>query len=148
MELLTRDNPVFAAYALYSALLAIKMFAVVILTAKQRIKKQIFANPEDAKLHNKAKVKFDDPDIERIRRAHLNDLENIPMFWVVGLLYVLTNPQATVAINLFRLFFVARAIHTFVYAVVVFPQPARGLSFFVGVGVTAYMILHILLHFA
>ncbi|XP_071449710.1 microsomal glutathione S-transferase 1-like [Hetaerina americana] len=148
MELLTRENPVFAAYALYSTLLAFKMFVVTFLTAKQRFKKQIFASPEDAKMNNKAKVKHDDPDIERVRRAHLNDLENIPIFWIVGLLYVLTQPQAIIAVNLFRVFFVARAMHTFVYAVVVMPQPARALSWFAGVGVTIYMALQVILHFA
>ncbi|KAG8236605.1 hypothetical protein J437_LFUL016854 [Ladona fulva] len=139
MGLLSRDNPVFAAYAFYSALLAFKMLAVVLLTARQRFKKSIFASPEDAKMHPKAKVKHDDPDIERVRRAHLNDLENIPMFWIVGLLYVLTEPSAFLAINLFRAYFVARSLHTFVYAVIVLPQPSRALAFFAGLGVTIYM---------
>lgn len=108
---------------------------------------QVFANPEDRKDKN-SKVLIGDPDVERPRRAHLNDLENIPAFWVAGLLYCLTNPEPALAINLFRAFTAARVLHTIVYAVVPIPQPARALSFFVGYGVTVYMAVCTIMHFA
>lgn len=85
------------------------------------------------------KVKFDDPDVERVRRAHRNDLENIIPFALLGLLYVLTNPSAFLAINLIRAGAIARIVHTLVYAVVVIPQPARALAFFVTYGIAIYM---------
>ncbi|KAK3919844.1 Microsomal glutathione S-transferase 1 [Frankliniella fusca] len=81
-------------------------------------------------------------------RAHLNDLENIPAFWVVGLLYCLTNPAPSLAINLFRGFTAARFLHTFVYAVVPLPQPSRGLAFGAGFAITMYMAFSTVMHFA
>lgn len=81
-----------------------------------------------------------DEDVERVRRAHLNDLENIPVFLVAAGLYVLTNPCPTLALNLFRAFTAARITHTLVYAVVVVPQPARALSWFIGYGITGYIL--------
>ena len=106
---------------------------------------QIFISPEDTAGLKNAKVKYDDPDVERVRRAHLNDLENIPAFIFAAWLFVLTNPPAWLALNLFRAFTFARIVHTLVYAVVVIPQPARALSWGVGYGVTGYMLVHSLL---
>lgn len=104
---------------------------------------QTFANPEDL-MSPKLKVKFDDPNVERVRRAHRNDLENIVPFFVIGLLYVLTNPSAFLAINLFRAVGIARIAHTLVYAVVVVPQPARAIAFFVALLATVYMALQVI----
>ncbi|RZF41478.1 hypothetical protein LSTR_LSTR000192 [Laodelphax striatellus] len=104
------------------------------LTGRYRFTKRIFANPED-KLPRSI-VKYDDPDIERVRRAHLNDLENIPVFMVAALLYIATKPSYWLALNLFRTFTIARIIHTLVYAVVVIPQPARALAWVVGYAAT------------
>lgn len=84
------------------------------------------------------KVKFDNEDVERVRRAHRNDLENILPFFVVGLFYILTNPTESVAINLFRAFAMSRIVHSVVYAVYVIPK-ARGLAFGVGLLTTIYM---------
>lgn len=81
-----------------------------------------------------------------ISRAHLNDMENILPFFITGLLYVMTNPSAAVAINLFRAVAAARILHTIVYAVVVIPQPARALSFFVAFFSTAYMAVQVVLY--
>ncbi|XP_046400235.1 microsomal glutathione S-transferase 1-like [Ischnura elegans] len=147
MDVLDRDDPVFSAYALYSVLLAFKMYAVFFLIARLRFKKKVFISPEDTTLKLGSTVRHDDPDIERARRAQLNDLENIPIFWIIGLLYTLTKPEPLIAVNIFRIYFFARAIHTFVYAFVVFPQPARALSFFVGFAVTVYMTVEVFLYF-
>ena len=94
-----------------------------------------------------AKVKYDDPDVERVRRAHMNDLENIPMFIVTAWLFLLTDPPVNLAINLFRVFTCARILHTIVYAVVVVPQPARAISWGVGYFITIYMVFHSLFYF-
>uniref|UniRef100_A0A1I8Q0M9 Microsomal glutathione S-transferase 1 n=1 Tax=Stomoxys calcitrans TaxID=35570 RepID=A0A1I8Q0M9_STOCA len=100
---------------------------------------QTFANPEDCLLSKKDKVAYDNPHIERVRRAHLNDLENILPFFIAGLFYVLTDPSAFLAINLFRLVAAARILHTIVYAVVVIPQPARFLAYGAAYLPTIYM---------
>jgi len=57
----------------------------------------------------------------------------------LGLIYVGTDPSAAWAKLLFRTFTAARFTHTFVYAIVVIPQPARALSFFAGMAVNVVM---------
>ena len=61
--------------------------------------------------------------------AHLNDLENILPFLVLGLLYVGTGPSFSWARILFRVFTAGRFVHTLVYAVYVVPQ--QGTNFFI-----------------
>lgn len=145
LELLTLTNPVFSAYTFWSAILVIKILLMSLLTGMQRFRTKTFANPEDLP-SKKLKVKFDDPDVERVRRAHRNDLENILPFFIIGLLYVCINPEPFLAINLFRAVAIARIVHTLVYAVVVVPQPARGLAFFVALAATLYMAVRVILY--
>uniref|UniRef100_A0A1B6JYG5 Microsomal glutathione S-transferase 1 n=1 Tax=Homalodisca liturata TaxID=320908 RepID=A0A1B6JYG5_9HEMI len=141
-KLLTVENPVFQTYLFYSSVLAVKMIAMSYLTAKIRFQKLVFASPEDITFNpKKAKVKYDDPDVERIRRAHLNDLENIPLFLIVALVYVMSDPNPWIANNIFRIFTLARIFHTVVYAVFPLPQPSRSLTFFVGNLATVYMTI-------
>uniref|UniRef100_A0A0P5UUH3 Microsomal glutathione S-transferase 1 n=3 Tax=Daphnia magna TaxID=35525 RepID=A0A0P5UUH3_9CRUS len=146
MSLYTSDNPVFATFSFYAALMGAKTLFMAFLTARQRYRKMAFANPEDAKL-NKGKTKTDD-DVERVRRAHLNDLENILPFLSLAFVYVGTGPTLGCAKFLFRTFAAARFLHTFVYAVVVIPQPARALAFFGGMVVNLYMAYAILTSYA
>lgn len=93
------------------------------------------------------KTKFGDPDVERIRRAHRNDLENILPFLIAGFFYVLINPEVFIAVNLFRATAIARIAHTLVYAVVVVPQPSRAIAWFVCFGTTAYMSISTAIYF-
>ena len=44
-------------------------------------------------------------DVERVRRAHLNDMENILPFFCLGILYIFTNPALSTAVFVFRLCF-------------------------------------------
>lgn len=135
------------SYMFYSGVLALKMMGVSILTSRQRYRKNVFANEEDAKTKN-GKVKFDDPDVERVRRAHLNDLENIPAFWIVGALYLTTGPSSALATNLFRMYAAGRVLHTFVYAVKPLPQPARGIAFGVPFFITLYMGVKVIQYYS
>ncbi|XP_052900716.1 microsomal glutathione S-transferase 1-like isoform X1 [Anopheles moucheti] len=142
-------NPdVYKAYVFWSAVLVAKVLLMAPLTAMQRFKNNAFANPEDSSaVSKKLKPKLDDPDVERVRRAHLNDLENILPFFVIGFLYLLTNPAPFLAVNLFRVVAVSRILHTLVYAVVVIPQPARFLAFVGGMLPISYMTLQTILYF-
>ncbi|XP_049298686.1 microsomal glutathione S-transferase 1 isoform X1 [Anopheles funestus] len=142
-------NPdVFKAYVFWSAVLAAKMLLMSPLTGLLRFKNKAFANPEDASaVSKKLKPKLDDPDVERVRRAHLNDLENILPFFVIGFLYLLTNPAPFLAVNLFRAVAVSRILHTLVYAVVVVPQPARFFAFVGAMAPNFYMALQTILYF-
>ncbi|KRF94040.1 microsomal glutathione S-transferase 1 isoform X1 [Drosophila mojavensis] len=142
-ELISLENEVFRCYIGWTALLVLKMFPMSLFTGLMRFITLTFANPEDL-MSPKLKVKFDDPNVERVRRAHRNDLENILPFFAIGLLYTLTNPSAFLAINLFRAVGISRIVHTLVYAVVVVPQPARALSFFVALIATAYMAFQVI----
>lgn len=58
-----------------------------------------------------------DPDVERVRRNHLNDIENIIPFVLVGFFYVSTDPDRDTALWHFRVFFISRLLHTLSYQV-------------------------------
>lgn len=141
------DSPVVQTYIVYSAILAMKMLAMSVLTGATRMRKGVFANPEDTKTKPGSKVKYDDTDVERIRRGHLNDLENIPVFWVLGALYVTTGPAAAMASLLFRLFTIGRMLHTFVYCIMPVPQPARAIAFGIPYLIMWYMGIQIVLYY-
>ncbi|XP_054000123.1 microsomal glutathione S-transferase 1-like [Hylaeus anthracinus] len=134
-------------FGFWGSILALKLVAMIPLTARYRFQKKIFANPEDVKaILKNAKVAYNDPDIERVRRAHLNDLENIPIWYVVTLLWLTTGPSTWLAGILIRTFVLARITHTLVYAVVP-QQPARAIAFFFGVGTTVYQAISTLIYY-
>ncbi|CAB3367988.1 Hypothetical predicted protein [Cloeon dipterum] len=141
----SRNNELLALYAKNASILVFKIFGVTALTARARFATRKFPSIEDAKALN-GSVGTDDK-IERRRRAHLNDLENIPSFLCISFLYLLTEPEPEVAKTLFWTYTGARVIHTLVYAVKPVPQPARALSFGVGLGITCYMAGKVLIHF-
>ncbi|CAH1273125.1 MGST1 [Branchiostoma lanceolatum] len=142
---LSFGNPLFAAYAAYASLVILKMFFVTGATAYFRYSRGVFANPEDVKrrLKKGAVPRLDHPEVERVRRLHLNDLENIPAFLAVGLLYVLTGPSPGVALWHFRVFTAARCLHTVSYLAAV--QPWRALGFIAGIVTTTSMAVQVLM---
>uniref|UniRef100_A0A2A4JUP6 Microsomal glutathione S-transferase 1 n=1 Tax=Heliothis virescens TaxID=7102 RepID=A0A2A4JUP6_HELVI len=147
MVAITLSDPVVQSYIVYSAILAFKLLLLSPMTGATRMTRRVFANTEDAKMLKGSKVKYDDPVIERIRRAHLNDLENIPAFWVLGAFYVTTGPVAAWATLLFRVYTLGRILHTIVYAVVPLPQPARFIAFFFPALVSFYMASQVILYY-
>jgi glutathione S-transferase len=164
IESLSLTNPVFRAFIFWSTVMLLKMMAMSLLTGMQRFKNKVcrqnrtmiaiihvinfqtFANPEDTKSFKNLKPKFGVEDVERVRRAHRNDLENILAFISVAFFYVLTSPQAFLAINLFRASAIARIVHTLVYAIVP-AQPWRALSWAVCYFSTIYMGVQVLFFF-
>ncbi|CAG9575839.1 unnamed protein product [Danaus chrysippus] len=140
-------DPAIRSYILYSSILALKVLFMAVLTGRVRYGKKIFANEEDAKFV-KGKLKLDDPDVERVRRAHLNDLENIPAFWILGALYLTTGPIAEFACVLFRWYTGCRIVHTFVYAVKPMPQPVRGIVYGISYLINCYMAIQIIWHYS
>ena len=108
------------------------------------LKNQTFANPEDLSLGKDVKaVNFNDPTVERIRRAHQNDLENIIPFILVGGFYLTTNPSLATAQILFRTFTAARLIHSLAYLGSI-RQPVRGLAFAAGLFVNVFMAISVI----
>uniref|UniRef100_A0A0A1XK77 Microsomal glutathione S-transferase 1 n=1 Tax=Zeugodacus cucurbitae TaxID=28588 RepID=A0A0A1XK77_ZEUCU len=137
-DLLSLENNVFKAYLFWTAILVLKMLFMSLITGFMRFRTMTFINEEDL-LNKRLKVKYNDPHVERARRAHRNDLENILPFFTIGFLYVLLDPHATLAINLFRAVGISRIVHTIVYAIAPVPQPSRLLAFLVPVCATTYM---------
>ncbi|XP_074125055.1 microsomal glutathione S-transferase 1 [Sminthopsis crassicaudata] len=141
------DNQTFLAFISYSTIVISKMMLMSIITAFFRITRKVYANPEDAlaagKGENAKKFLRTDERVERVRRAHLNDLENIIPFFCIGLLYSLSNPDFSTAVWHFRLFVAARIFHSIAYLTPL-PQPNRGLSWMIGYGVTFSMAYRLL----
>lgn len=49
--------------------------------------------------------------VEGSRRIHANDVENVPLFLVAGLLYVCTSPSLLLAAGLFAAYVLSRLAH-------------------------------------
>ena len=65
------------------------------------------------------------PAVARTLRLHHNDVENIPLFFAIGLIYVLLGASAFGAAVYFWSFTISRVLHSFGYARGI--QPARAL---------------------
>ncbi|XP_065363097.1 microsomal glutathione S-transferase 1 isoform X3 [Calliphora vicina] len=137
-SMLNLDNPVFCCFLFWTSVLVIKMLLMSLLTALQRFRFKVFPNQEDLFFDNIV-VQFDDPHVERVRRAHRNDMENILPYFTMCLMYICTDPSPAIACNLFRVASIARIIHTLVYAFYPVPQPSRVLSWGLMFVITLYM---------
>merc|ERR1711997_1047948 len=139
--MLNVEKDLFEAYAFYTAILVFKMVIMSFLTARQRFKTMTFISSEDAK--QPGSKCGSNEDVERVRRAHQNDIENILPFAILGFLYIFTNPAYSTALLCYRLFVGARILHSIVYLLVI-PQPSRALAFFVGIFVNLFMAYKII----
>lgn len=144
--MLAVDVELFKVFGFWGSILALKVLAMAPLTARYRFAKKIFINPDDVVFAKKGTISNNDPDIERVRRAHLNDLENIPIWYIVTALWLTTGPSAWLAGILIKAFVFARITHTLVYAVCPM-QPQRALCFFVGISITWYQAISTMLHY-
>jgi glutathione S-transferase len=114
----TLNNSIFTNFAFYSTASVVKLMGMAALTTMKRLSEDVYANPEDlVYARNQSAVVTTDQDVERIRRNHLNDIENIVPFVLIGFFYVATNPDRDLAILHFRIFFISRLIHTVCYQV-------------------------------
>ncbi|XP_070496677.1 microsomal glutathione S-transferase 1-like [Chironomus tepperi] len=138
MAIFTYDNVALRVYITWGGLLLIKMLLMSFLTIINRIRKGAVENPEDATGNFEIKK---DEDVERMRRAHLNDLENIPAFLLAALMYIITDPNPIVASWLIRVAVLSRIFYTVVYAIYPIRQPARAICFFTMLGITFFMII-------
>uniref|UniRef100_A0A9J7YLQ0 Microsomal glutathione S-transferase 1 n=2 Tax=Cyprinus carpio TaxID=7962 RepID=A0A9J7YLQ0_CYPCA len=133
------SNDMFLAFSKYATIVVLKMMFMAPLTGYFRItRKGAFSNSEDRK-----KMLQTNPDVERVRRCHQNDLENIISFVVIGLLYAFTGPDLSTALLHFQVFVGSRFIHTVSYLLAL-PQPSRGLSWVVGIITTFSMAYRVL----
>lgn len=118
---MTMQNPLFAAYAIAAAIMIIKTASMSWLTVARMMKVNAgFRAPEDVKktpLNPNPDPKQLEPNehVERIRRIHMNDLENVPFFLFAGLLFVLTDPPLLLARVLLYGYVVTRLLHFLAY---------------------------------
>ncbi|PWE17412.1 glutathione S-transferase [Marinicauda salina] len=122
MDLLTPDNPVFATYLVAAALMVLKIMGQGWMTVWRMMKAGGgWASPEDLRAGplnrnpDPAQLEIND-DVDRSRRMHRNDLENIPAFLAIGLLFVLIDPAFWLAALLMYGFVLARLAHAVAYA--------------------------------
>jgi glutathione S-transferase len=115
------EDPVFATYVVAASLMIVKMMGQGWITVARMMKvRGGFLNPEDARpgLTNPTPRPGQlDPDdyVERSRRMHRNDAENIPMFLVAGFLFTLTQPPLWVAQVLLYGYVASRLGHFWAY---------------------------------
>jgi glutathione S-transferase len=121
MEKLSLQNPVFATYAIAASIMILKAVGMSWLTVVRMMQeKGGYRSPED--LRKTPLNPAPDPSqlqpnerVERIRRIHLNDLENLPFFLVAGLLFVLTSPSLLLTRWLMYGYVVSRLLHFAAY---------------------------------
>ncbi|XP_073496207.1 prostaglandin E synthase [Phyllobates terribilis] len=122
------ENKVFLMFVFYSTLLIMKMYLLAVITGQIRLRKKAFANPEDAMRHGGLEFYREDPDVERYRRAHRNDMENIFPFLFLGAIYSLMDPNPSIARIHFLAFFIGRLVHTAAY-VLSLKAPTRSVAY-------------------
>ncbi len=145
--LLNLENPVFAAYAVASALMALKVMGQGWMTVIRMMKaKGGYASPEDLRKTplnpdpDPKQLEVDDY-VDRSRRMHRNDLENIPAFWAAGLVFVTAAPPLWLAQVLFYGFVAARLAHAVAYATAR-NHETRATFYTIGSVIVIYMAIH------
>jgi glutathione S-transferase len=121
MNPLNLQDPLFATYVIAATLMILKAVSMSWLTVVRMMHvKGGFRAPEDIRktpLNPTPDPKQLETDerVERIRRIHLNDLENLPFFLVAGFLYVFTQPSLLLARVLLYGYVVSRLLHFAAY---------------------------------
>ncbi|MGN6486329.1 MAG: MAPEG family protein [Devosia sp.] len=150
MSDLALTNPVFSTYVVCAALGVLKIVVQGWDTAIRLMQHNAgYASPED--LRRGPLNPHPDPTtqlapneaVERSRRIHRNDLENIPAFLAAGLLFVLVDPPLWLAQLTMYGFVLARIAHGLAYATAQ-SHEMRATFYTIGSLMTAYMALHAL----
>lgn len=121
MTHLTMENPVFVTYMIAASIMILKIMGQGWMTVFRMLKSnEGLLNPEDIQFgatnRNPHPEQLELNDyVDRSRRMHRNDLENIPAFLVCGLLFVVTGPGILLTSILMYGFVATRLIHAVVY---------------------------------
>jgi len=149
MSLLTLENPVFETYVIAAALMVLKIMGQGWMTVYRMLKSNSgLASPEDVQkgLINKspsaAQLEVNDY-VDRSRRMHRNDLENIPAFLAAGLLFVVVDPALWLAQGLMYGFVLARLAHFTAYLTKQ-THEVRATFYTIGSLIVIYMAGHVL----
>ena len=124
------NDAAFRTYAVCASLLAIKMLLTGNYTTMMRMRNKGFVNPEDAKSFGATPAELEHPAVAHALRIQRNDLENIPLFWAVAIVFVLGGASASAAWWYCWTFTVARFAHWIAYLNHL--QPWRAIFYFVG----------------
>ena len=122
MTALTMENPVFVTYMIAASIMILKLMGQGWMTVYRMLKSDSgLASPEDLRPgminRNPRPDQLDLNDyVDRSRRMHRNDLENIPAFLACGLLFVVAGPSYLLANILLYSYVGARLVHTLAYA--------------------------------
>ncbi|ELR14907.1 MAPEG domain containing protein [Acanthamoeba castellanii str. Neff] len=141
------SDPVFATYVLCVVILTVKMLVVSFNVTRLRLSLKAFKYEEDYVKAPKEKAKelltktANHPRITRAYGLHTNDMENIYVFYTIGLLFALTSPSVFYAKALLWTYTGARVLHTVFYLASV--QPWRAVSYLVHVVAQVLMLVHI-----
>jgi glutathione S-transferase len=149
MSVLDFSNPVFHVYAISAALGVLKIMGQGWMTVYRLMKSGSgLASPEDLRpgpLNKEPRPEQLDLNdyVDRSRRMHRNDLENIPAFLAIGLLFALTAPPLILAQVMMYGFVLARVFHTVAYATKQ-SHEVRATFYTLGSLAVIYMAVHVL----
>jgi microsomal prostaglandin-E synthase 1 len=137
------SDPQLRLFAICAVILSSQMLILGGYTAARRAGNKSYLNPEDNKVSFKdAKLVegAEHPEVARIQRAHRNLLESLPLFFALGLIYLLAGANPMGAKICFITFTAARVLHSLVYIKEM--QPFRTMTFAIGtIALLAMMVL-------
>ena len=139
-------HPSFRTYALCTAILGLKMLFSAIYTGVQRQRHQGYINAEDAHTFGRTGARAgtgEASEVAHALRIQRNDLENIPLFFAIGLVYVFCRASPLGAVVFCWTFTIARILHTIAYTWNL--QPWRAVFYGIGSLALLGMIVHIIL---
>lgn len=149
MSMVNLENPVFVTYVISAALMVLKVMGQGWMTVYRMMKSKTgLASPEDLRhgplnpAPHEGQLEINDY-VDRSRRMHRNDLENIPAFWIAGFLFALTDPALWLAQGLLYGFVLARLAHFLAYATRQ-SHELRATFYTIGSGIVIYMAAHVL----
>ena len=140
-------DPLFKLYAVCAALLSFQMLLLAAITPAKRAKVKQLMNPEDGIVSPGGSTVIDGaehPDVARVQRAHRNLNESLPLFFALGLIYVLQGGCLLGGEICFGAFTVARFVHSIVYLKAI--QPARTIMYAIGAFALMGLIVMIVLN--
>lgn len=122
MQTLSLLDPLWATYVIAACLVILKAAIMPWLTVlRMRQEKGGFRSPEDLRrtpLNPDPNPKQLEPNerVERTRRIHQNDVENLPFFLSAGFVFVLAGPPLLLAQLLLYGYVASRLLHFAAYA--------------------------------
>eukprot|EP00211_Chloroparvula_japonica_P008787 CAMPEP_0119120010 /NCGR_PEP_ID=MMETSP1310-20130426/1250_1 /TAXON_ID=464262 /ORGANISM="Genus nov. species nov., Strain RCC2339" /LENGTH=170 /DNA_ID=CAMNT_0007109473 /DNA_START=93 /DNA_END=605 /DNA_ORIENTATION=- len=146
---LSLENAAFRFYCLAVGALVVKQIATNVNAGLQKLFNKVVGSPEDAIfVENMPKHKtkgfgtaHEHPAVQRAYRMIQNDHENLYIFYILALLFVVVGASPLAAQSYFGLYVVSRYVHTIAYAGGA--QPHRAIAFFAGLVVLLALVYHI-----